>query len=358
MSMKLTQWMCVGLLVAWCVYILSYFITSTSVDIQRAADLKLRSKALASRLKQFNQPPLAPLGFIVVGDFGTGSATQALVAASMSDFVNHTQPHAAFVLSTGDQIYDHGMLSADDPIIYSKFENVYKHPSLKIPWYISIGNHDCEGSIDAMLNYAKRTNNVWKFPQRYYTFDQRVDESTLLRVVVLDACDLVCGQTPNDRDFRCTATMNDQTSPETRTAQYEWLERTLSQSAPKQITRLWTIVVGHWAVHSYAGNGDTPELISHLKPLLQKHKVHAYFNGHDHALQHIKRDQLSFFTSGAGGYNLHELRPQARANPDLVHVDMVHGFMYVQVSRDVFRVQFVDGKTTDILYTTDIAYEI
>ncbi|OQS00951.1 tartrate-resistant acid phosphatase type 5 [Achlya hypogyna] len=354
--MRLSQWMCVGVLVAWCVYILSYFITSTSVDIQRAAELKLRSKSLASRLKQFNQPPAAPLGFIVIGDFGTGSELQAQVAASLGNFVNHTLPQASFVVSTGDQIYDHGMLSADDPIVYNKFENVYRHPALKIPWYISIGNHDCEGSIDAMLGYAKRTNNMWRFPQRYYMFDQRVDAATIVRFVVLDVCDLVCGHAAKDRDFRCTAAMNDQTSAATRGVQYEWLERTLGQAAPKGVERMWTVVVGHWAVHSYAGNGDTPELIAHLKPLLQKHGVHAYFNGHDHALQHIRRDGLQLFTSGGGGYALHELRPLARANPDLVHVDVANGFMYVQVSRDVFRVQFVDGLTSDILYTTDVPY--
>ncbi|OQR89913.1 tartrate-resistant acid phosphatase type 5 [Thraustotheca clavata] len=359
--MRLSQWMTVGVLVTWCIYILSYFMTSTNVDIQRAAELKLRAKSV--RLKKL--PPVgdpAPLGFIVMGDFGIGSSVQTQVASSLADFVDNSTPRASFVVSTGDQIYDHGMLSADDSIVIAKFENIYRHPALKIPWYITIGNHDCEGSIDAMLSYAKRTNNVWKFPQRYYSFDQRVDNSTIVRFLVLDACDLVCGQPPHERDFRCTPTMNEQTSPLSRKQQYDWIERTLALPAPKslanpsQLSRMWTVVVGHWAVYSYAGNGDTPELITHLRPLLEKYNVHAYFNGHDHALEHIRRDNIQFFTSGAGGYALHDLRPLARANADLVHVDMAHGFMYVQVSHDIFRVQFVDGKTTDILYTTEITF--
>ena len=223
----------------------------------------------------------------------------------------------------------------------------------------SIGNHDCEGSIEAMLSYAKRTNSRWMFPKRYYHMDQRVDNSTIVRFLVLDACDLVCGAEP--RNFRCVPTMNAQTSSITRTEQYKWIERTLKLSKPKTVDRMWTVVVGHWAVYSYAGNSQTQELIDNLEPLLQKYKVHAYFNGHDHSLQHIRKyhpqEEWSphYFTSGAGGYALHTLQPQARSHPDLIHAATVHGFMWVNVTHSIFRVQFLDD-SQQILYTTDVQY--
>ncbi|RHY55547.1 hypothetical protein DYB28_008751 [Aphanomyces astaci] len=194
--------------------------------------------------------------------------------------------------------------------------------------------------------------------------DHRIDNSTIVRFVVLDACDLVCGQeAPEFKDFRCTPNMDAQTSIASRRRQYEWMENVLSMPPPKalgrdddDVSRMWTVVVGHWGVYSFAGNGDTPELISNLVPLLEKYKVHAYFNGHDHAMQHVRKGNIQYFTSGAGGYVLHDLKPQARARPELVHVDMTNGFMWVQVSHDTFRVQFVDGATTEILYTTDVPF--
>lgn len=125
---------------------------------------------------------------------------------------------------------------------------------------------------------------------------------------------------------------------------------------------MWTIVMGHWGVYSFAGNADTPELIDMLDPMLQKYKVHAYFNGHDHSMQHVRKvndtdDSVrNFFISGAGGYRIHGLQPNARANPDLVHADMTHGFMSVHMTRTHFRVQLVDD-ASEILYTTDVRYE-
>ena len=35
-------------------------------------------------------------------------------------------------------------------------------------------------------------------------------------------------------------------------------------------------------------------------PLLEKHKVPAYFNGHDHDLQHLVADKVNLFCTGGG----------------------------------------------------------
>lgn len=237
---------------------------------------------------------------------------------------------------------------------------MYDHPDLNVPWYITIGNHDCEGSVDAMLAYAAHKDSKWYFPRRYYAVDRPVAPKTILRLVVLDACDLVCGLEP--RNFRCNAAMNAQTSAATRVAQYAWLEQTLSAGKPTGVDRMWTVVVGHWGVFSFAGNAHTQELIEALDPLLAKHKVHAYFSGHDHCLQHIhKLDagggwRRNYFVSGAGGYRVHTLVPKARESADLVHAAMVNGFMWVKVTEARFQVQFVD-KAGDVLYTTEVQYQ-
>ena len=48
------------------------------------------------------------LGFVVMGDYGTGLDGQKRVANQLGRFLSDIQPRPSFVLSTGDQIYDHG----------------------------------------------------------------------------------------------------------------------------------------------------------------------------------------------------------------------------------------------------------
>ncbi|CCI43874.1 unnamed protein product [Albugo candida] len=342
----------------WLLTISYYWLTSSSTSPPHVDSLE--KKGILSDL-QFNLDAENELifskstHFLVVGDYGTGTQSQAQVAAAMGRLASTMDPAPMFVISTGDQIYNNGIQSPNDPELRTRFEHMYTSPQLQIPWYITIGNHDCEGSIDAMHQYASRKNSLWYFPERYYTLDRLVAPKTIIRILVIDVCDLVCGKEP--RDGRCNGAMLEQTSPESRSAQYKWIDDTLSAEKPEGIERMWTVVVGHWAVYSFAGNADTPELIRHLDPLLKKHKVDAYFNGHDHCMQHIiKREEgwtRNYFVSGAGGYRIHELQPEARANFDLVHAAMQHGFMSAQIDRHSFVVHF-HSKDGEILYATRI----
>jgi hypothetical protein len=70
------------------------------------------------------------------------------------------------------------------------------------------------------------------------------------------------------------------------------------QVAPKQPNE-WLIVMGHFPVYSFRGNGPTREL-EWLRKWMNTHHVDAYFSGHDHALQHIAGGQAGdpeFFVS-------------------------------------------------------------
>lgn len=342
-----------GSLSIWLIFVLSFWHAGVAPAL-----VATTTKNIYATPAQMNIYP-QETNFIALGDFGTGDENQRKVALALEKFLATMHPPPAFVLSTGDQIYDHGIESAKDTLLSSRFEQMYRSRKLQIPWYVTIGNHDCEGSIDAMLEYAKTKNSLWHLPRRYYSVDHPVAPKTIVRLIVIDACDLVCGREP--RDFRCTQSMNDQTSVASRQSQYDWIEQTLSASKPLGVERMWTIVMGHWAVYSFAGNGDTPELIDKLDPLLMKYKVHAYFNGHDHSLQHIKKvnddgSVRNYFISGAGGYSIHTLKPNARANPELIHAALKYGFMTVHITPTYFRVQFVDD-ASDIIYTTDVRYE-
>ncbi|MGZ3304375.1 MAG: metallophosphoesterase [Asticcacaulis sp.] len=84
-------------------------------------------------------------------------------------------------------------------------------------------------------------------------------------------------------------------------AQLAWLDSELAASrAPVKL------VFGHHTMFSGgSGHGDTPEVIAEVLPILKRHGVRAYINGHDHDLQHIRRECIDIIATGAGS----EVRP-------------------------------------------------
>ena len=58
-----------------------------------------------------------PLHFMVFGDWGTGNAQQKAVAEAMARYAQMSKTHnpVQFVISTGDNFYENGVSSVDDP---------------------------------------------------------------------------------------------------------------------------------------------------------------------------------------------------------------------------------------------------
>jgi acid phosphatase len=92
--------------------------------------------------------------------------------------------------------------------------------------------------------------------------------------------------------------------------QLAWLDKALADSPAD-----WKIVIGHHPV--YSGRligaprasdpdkatrlaGGSPDLISALDPILQRHRVPLYLNGHDHNLAHVLHGATHFICTGAG----------------------------------------------------------
>ena len=74
------------------------------------------------------------LTFLAVGDWGRdGGFHQQDVADRMGETA--AQIGASFVISVGDNFYEDGVKSVDDPIWKTSFEDVYRAPSLQAPWY-------------------------------------------------------------------------------------------------------------------------------------------------------------------------------------------------------------------------------
>src|ERR1700692_2120748 len=106
------------------------------------------------------------VNFLVVGDWGRqGTNHQRDVAVQMGKAAAALGSRC--VVSVGDNFYEDGVASTADPQWHSSFEEIYAAPSLQIPWYVALGNHDYRGVPQAQIDYAKSSMR-WRMPSRYY----------------------------------------------------------------------------------------------------------------------------------------------------------------------------------------------
>ncbi|HLZ96628.1 MAG TPA: tartrate-resistant acid phosphatase type 5 family protein [Steroidobacteraceae bacterium] len=238
--------------------------------------------------------PAETLEFLVVGDWGRdGSSHQREVAAQMGRTARSRG--SRHIISVGDNFYEDGVQSASDPQWRTSYEEIYSAASLQIPWYVALGNHDYRGVPQAQIDYSK-TSTRWRMPSRYYKVAGSDIGAPHLDLFVLDTSPLV----HKYRD-KVHSAIAENVAGQDVPAQLAWLDEQLGQS-----TASWKLVIGHHTVHSGGtGHGDTPETTTLIEPLLQKHGVQAYINGHDHDMQHIRRGGVDYICCGAGS----EVRP-------------------------------------------------
>ncbi len=226
--------------------------------------------------------------FVVLGDWGRDTPEQHHVAAAMGRAA--ASANSDFVLAIGDNFYSDGVTSVDDPLWRSVFEQVYTHPSLQVPWYALLGNHDYRGNPQAQIDYSARSKR-WRMPARYYQVPDPALTKADVDLFAIDTCPFV-------ERYRAdpTTPIGRTTSTQDSAAQLAWLDGALAASRAK-----WKIVTGHHPIRSGgSGHGDQPEIVARVQPILQRHGVQAYIAGHDHDLQHIRRDGIDMIQCGGG----------------------------------------------------------
>ena len=118
-------------------------------------------------------------------------------------------------------------------------------------------------------------------------------------------------------------------------AQLAWLDQALGAS-----TAPWKLVVGHHPIYSAGlGHGSEPDLITTLLPILQRHKVQAYFCGHDHDLQHLKTGDLHLILSG-GGSEHSPVFPIAESQ----FGRSASGFALASIRANEMQIRYIDDK--------------
>lgn len=267
------------------------------------------------------------LNFLVIGDWGReGRAHQTDVAAQMSR--RAVAVGSRFVISVGDNFYENGVASVDDPQWRTSFEDVYTRPGLMTAWHVILGNHDYQrtGNPAAQIAYGARDAR-WSLPARYYQRTERLADGTTADLFFLDTSTYIRHYYASNSVVHVDRAQAD--------PQLAWLERGLAASRAA-----WKIVVGHHQVYAATAPGDYvgDDMIRWLKPLLDRYGVRAYINGHEHNLQHMVRDGVHYITCGAGS----QTDAVTAAPGDFGSGS--HGFMAMRLEPDVLGFVFVDDR--------------
>ncbi|CAI5472561.1 unnamed protein product [Closterium sp. Yama58-4] len=307
----------------------------------------------------------AAVRFFAFGDWGrNGTFNQSLIAQQVRRtpflIVLHAmgavgqQMVPQFVVSVGDNFYDEGLTNVNDDKFARSFTNIYTHRSLQVPWYAVLGNHDYYGNVLAQLHPALANRDPRWVCRRSMALSlplcpsASVDCVDLVDLFLYDTTPLVPAYRHKQGrrvDWRGLNTAN---WTQQETTQLQELEGWLGNSRAR-----WKVVVGHHPVFSYGHHGHQQEMIHRVKPLLERYGVDAYLNGHDHNMQHVKKDDspVHYFTVGGGSKAWRSDAPSQA--PGLRFYFPGQGFSALQVDRDRLSVAFygVDGQQ---MYSTTL----
>lgn len=204
--------------------------------------------------------------FAVIGDFGSGDASEHEVASQMAAL--RVRFPFRFVITTGDNILG----DQDDPEDFAeKFERPFQSLlGAGVRFYATLGNHD---------KASNRFYRLWNMNgRRYYTF----------------AVDRV-------RFFALDSNWPDR-------AQLAWIDEALSSANED-----WKICYFHHPLYSNGvKHGPDLELRVLFEPILLRHGVDVVFSGHDHVYERLTPQAgISYFVTGAGGQAVRTLRRSA-----------------------------------------------
>ncbi|MCP4499882.1 MAG: hypothetical protein GY822_07960 [Deltaproteobacteria bacterium] len=255
------------------------------------------------------------LQFLAVGDVGTGGEGQKRIAKFMAS--RAAEVPVSFVLLLGDNFYGTGVTSKKDDQWGPKFHQMYNQPSLAVPFYASLGNHDHYSNPDAQVAHAKCcSDDRWFMPARYYTFPRQLGDGITAQFFAIDSYPIHSGRGES-------------------AAQLQWLEEELRKS-----TAAWKIVFGHHPLQSNGWHGDNPNMIRALSPLFKKYEVDLFLAGHDHDQQLLKPvDGVNYIITGAGAKSRN-----VRWEENTLYAATNLGFTAFRLSKDELLVEFINGE--------------
>lgn len=293
------------------------------------------------------EPSDGALTFLGVGDWGRhGRNHQSEVAEQMARAADRVG--ARFVISVGDNFYENGVCSIDDPAWHTSFERIYAAQSLQVPWRVTLGNHDYIGNAQAQIDYSAKSRR-WHLPARWYDFTEPAPDGATAHFFVIDTSPMI---EKYYEDGAKKVKVGDQRV--NVPVQIAWLDRALARS-----TADWKIVIGHHPIYTGKADesdaaqveaehrhGGNPELIAAIDPLIQHHRVALYLNGHDHDLQHVVHGDTHYICTGAGS-----LTDERCFLGESDFCSLESGFVTCRLDRLRLRVTYIDdrGRQLDVV---------
>ncbi len=275
--------------------------------------------------------PAAPSGdglhYLMFGDWGWKDdlRPQTAVARGMTRYIADTKIKLEAMFLLGDNFYGSFKGGTDCPRWKTQFEDMYPKETFPGPCHCLLGNHDYDDEpvdkLNAELAYAKaHPGTRWNLPAKWYRLELGPAAKPLVTVLSLDS---------NYHNKTVSLT------PEERKAQLAWFIAELE----KPRTTPWLVVMAHHPLFTDGVHGDDKALIDEWDVLFRKHKVHFYFCGHDHDLQHLEFEghPTSFVISGGGGAKIRE--PGHKRGP---FSQGIYGFTHLQITAEKFIVRHVD----------------
>lgn len=277
--------------------------------------------------------------FFVLGDWGMkGGFYQKPVAKQMIQQSLYNTPD--MIVTAGDNFYDSGSVkSVSDEHWKLSYEDVYNELATKYPWYISLGNHDYQGNIQAQMDYGKINPN-WILPDRYYTFVKKSPDGQKVRFVIIDT-------NPYVSSYYSHPLYKEAMAAQDTASQTHWLDSVLVHSREE-----WKIVIGHHPIYCVGGKPEhVKEMQNTILPILKRNKVQAYICGHDHVFQyHLPSEsKIGFIISGTGA------KPLKRAGKEsfTLFSSTEPGFTICKIRGDELSFNFIDT-TGNTIYSNSI----
>ena len=227
--------------------------------------------------------------FMIASDLGqNGYFDQKAVAEMMGEVADITDPE--FVAALGDVHHFMGVRSVQDPLWETNFEWIYKHPELMIPWHPVLGNHEYQGTAQAVLDYSGISRR-WQMPGRYYAKTWLISENVEVLLLFIDTAPLI------DKYHNDPVGYKD-AGQQSIEQQLAWINSTLGSSKAR-----WKLVMGHHPVYTGTTKSESErlDLQKRLQPLLDKHGVDAYICGHIHNFQHLRvpNSKVDYFVNSS-----------------------------------------------------------
>ncbi len=259
-------------------------------------------------------PQRGPTRFAVIGDYGVDNGNQLAVANAVKAF----QPD--FITTTGDNTY----FTNADITNWDRTQAKYYAEFIKLPagsaflaqgaavnnFFPIMGNHDFDVSGTA-AGAINSWNAYWDLPgnERYYTFTRGPIDFFML------SSD---GREPDANAVGGT--------------QFNWFTQAMAQS-----TSTFKLVFFHHPAYTYPSNHG-PDLTMRGWNFGAR-GVTAVLNGHNHNLQRINAEGISWFVSGAAGQSLYSINGSVAGGQ---FAASAFGFLLVDAYADRLEFRFVN----------------